>query len=168
MGVLTTIGIIALVAGTAATAKGQIQAGRAAKRQGEYNAGVAEGQADDALRRGEEDVSAFRRQVRGLIGQERAGYAGQNIDVSVGTAAAIQEDTFQLGGMDLERIRRNAQREAMGYKVEAENYRRGAAYASSAARWGAASTILGGSSTLLLQRYGWQERQPRTPSPRGG
>jgi hypothetical protein len=73
----------------------------------------------------------------------------------------VREDVRKLSQSDIARIRQNAEREALGYRTEGANYRRGASYARSAARWGAASTILGGAaeSTLLLTRYGWDTKQ---------
>jgi hypothetical protein len=173
MGVMTSIAIGALIAGTVAKAKAQHSAGKEAKRVGEVNALQAEQQAVDAAQRGSVEESAYRRDVRQMIGQQRTGYAGQNVDVSTGTAAAVQHQTEQLLQSDLARIRRNAEREALGFKKDAEEYRRGGKYAQAAARWGMASTILGGTAeTMLATRNAWsqreQDRQRRTSRVPGG
>jgi hypothetical protein len=149
--------LIANVAGTALKARAEKKAAKEQQRVAEANAGVAEEQAVDATRRGEQDVSAFRRQVRGFIGTQRSAYAGQNVDVHTGTAADVRRDTERLAASDMDRIRRNAEREAQGFRSEAENYRRGGQYAASQGRWNVASTILGGATeaSLLARRYGW-------------
>jgi hypothetical protein len=150
MAVGTAIAIGALIAGTAMSARAQYKAGKDQKKVAGFNADVAEQQAVDATRRGEEEVSSFRRQVRGLVGTQRAGFSGQNVDVGVGSAVDVRRDAEALGASDMERIRRNAEREAQGYRTEAENYRRGGQIAMSQGKWGAASTILGGAGSLLL------------------
>ena len=165
---LTLLGLGLAAAGTATSVYGQHKAGKAAKEAGEsqaqreeYNAAVADLQAEDALVRGAEEESRFRTSVRGLIGKQRAGFAGQGVEVGSGSAADVQADAAFLGELDARQIRANAQREAWGYRVEAADRRmgadvarRGGQAAQTAARWGAAGTVLGGSS-LLLDRYRW-------------
>lgn len=141
--------------GTALDVFGKIKAGNAANRIGEFNARVAETQAADALARGAEDEHNFRGQVRGLIGSQRAGFSGQNVDVGGGSALDVQADAAFLGELDALTIRNNAAREAWGYRQQAENARLGGQQAQSASRWGAASTIVGGAASLLQMRYGW-------------
>jgi len=166
---------------------GQIKAGQAAKKAGEsqaelgrlegqrldYNASIAEQQATDALARGTDEEGQFSTQVRRLVGTQRAGFAGQGVDVSVGSAAEVQTDAKQLGAADLRTIRRNAQREAWGHRVEADDYRRSADVARKggeisrqaginaqrAAQIGAVATGVIGGSSLLLQRYGWDKQK---------
>ncbi len=170
---------------TAVQVKGQLAQGKAAKKAGDaaldigrdvqdlenYNASVAELQAEDAIARGHDEEGRFRAGVRGLIGSQRAGFAGQNVDVGVGSAVDVQADAAFLGELDALTIRNNAAREALGYHVEAENatrrgqialkqgqYGQQAGYAqASGAKWAAAGTILGAATTassLLYQRYG--------------
>lgn len=166
-------------------AQAQEKAGAAAKAASEsqgqladYNAEIAELQASDALERGAEEESRYRQQVRGIIGQQRAGQAAANIDVSYGTAADVQADAAYLGELDALTVRTNARREAWGFKVQAEDLRyRGViarkegAAAEEAARagatgtraaagaaatqsyLGAAATLIGGGTSLLQMRY---------------
>ena len=170
MGLGTTLALI----GLGVSIYGQLKAGSAAKTVGEsqgareeFNAAQAELQAADALSRGREEESRFRTQVRGLIGSQRAGFAGQNVDVGSGSAADVQADAARLGALDALQIRNNAAREARGFDAEATDRRmaadiarRGGGAAQSAARWGAATTALSGTSSLLMNRYGWA----RSPS----
>jgi len=160
MGVLTSIAIGALIAGTATKAKAQHSAGKEAQRVAEANAAQAEEQRVDAFRRGATEESAYRRDVRRLMGTQRAGYAGQGVDVTSGTAAALRGQTEELMQSDIGRLRRNAEREALGYAKEADEYRQQGRYARSAARWGLAATILGGSAeTALATRNAWTQRE---------
>ena len=87
---------MAIIAGVSAgiSAVGQWKAGKAAKKAGEaqqraaesqaelmdYNANVAELQAEDAVQRGAQEESRFRQGVRLMIGTQRAGFAAGNIE----------------------------------------------------------------------------------------
>jgi hypothetical protein len=167
----TTLALI----GLGVSVYGQLRAGQAAKAVGEsqaareeFNAEEAERQAADALARGHEEESRFRSQVRVLIGSQRVGFAGQNVDVHSGSAAEVQADARRLGDLDALQIRNNAAREARGFEAEATDRRlgadvarRGGGAAASAARWGAATTALSGTSSLLMNRYGWDRTSAR-------
>lgn len=169
MAAMTAIAVGSVIAGAALSARGQIKAGNAAKAAGEsqaqqleFNAQVAELQAADALERGREEEQIFRTQVRQMIGSQRTGFAGQNVDVTRGSATDVTADSAFLGEIDARKIRANAQREAWGYGVSAEDLRLGADVArkggqaqATAAKWGAAGTVLGAGSSLLMSRYGW-------------
>jgi hypothetical protein len=119
------------IKGSRAQAKAEEQQGAAQREAAEsqagladYNAKVAELQAKDARIRGAEEEGQFRQQVRGMIGSQRAGFAGSNIDVGSGSALDVQADAAFLGELDALTIRNNAAREAWGFDVEAEDQRR--------------------------------------------
>lgn len=102
-------------------ASAQDKAGRVTQRLSRYNSLMAQGQAADALARGVQDEQRFRRRGKGLIGKQRAGYAGQGVQVDSGSAAAVQEDTGAIIEEDATTIRLNAAREAWGFQIEAGN-----------------------------------------------
>lgn len=170
-------------AGTAVQTIGSIKAGNAAKRAGEasqraaesqaqileYNAAVDELRARDAILRGQEEEQRFRSVVRGAIGTQRAEFAAGNIDVGFGSALDVQADAAKLGELDALTIRTNAAREAWGYQVSAEDFRRGAGVTrqegvaareagrvqQSASRFRAGADLLSTGGSLLMARYGW-------------
>src|SRR5262245_32386493 len=165
-----------LAAGTALSAVGQWRAGGAAKKAGEsaaqqqeWNARVAEVQAQDAIARGQEAEQNFRTQVRGLLGTQRAGFATQGVDIGVGSPLDVQAHAAYLGELDALQLRANAAREAWGDRVEARDRRfaanvarRGGEVQATAGRWGAGATALSGAGNLLLAKYGWdQQQRPR-------
>lgn len=205
---LPVLALALTAVGVGVNAYGQIKAGKAAKKAGDtaaraqeragtaqreaaesqaeladYNAQVAELQGEDAVDRGAEAESRFRTQVRRTIGEQRAGFAAGNIDVSFGSAVDVQADAAFLGEMDALQIRTNAAREAWGFKVQAEDYRKrgeiarkegvalqetarlnaqatresGRAQATSN-YFGAASTLIGGSVSLLQMAYGFKKK----------
>ncbi len=165
---------------------GQVRAGREARRVGEaqqraaeseaglldYNAQVADLQAQDAVERGREEESRFRTGVRGIIGAQRAEIAASGTDVGFGSAVDVQEDAAFLGELDALTIRNNAAREAWGYKVQAHDIRqraritrqegrelaRAGREAQTQAKIGAVSTGILTGATLLEARYGFGKK----------
>jgi hypothetical protein len=165
-------------AGLGMQAFGGIMAGRAAKRAGkaeaerlEYNADIADLQAADALQRGVDAAGKQRAVTRQVIGTQRAGFAGQNVDVNVGSAVDVQADAALLGEHDAQQITANAEREAWGYRVEAvdrrlaaRNARQNGNAAGNAAYFQTAGTLMTGTG-LLAEKYGWPPPKPTsTPS----
>lgn len=134
----------------------------------DYNASIADLQAADAIKRGELEAQRFRSQVRGMVGGQRAAFAAQNVDVNWGSPADVQVDAEFLGELDVLQIRTNAGREAWGYEVQAEDYRRRAEIlrkegknavaaggsAFTAGVIGATGTLLTSGGSLLMQKYG--------------
>ena len=148
----------------------------------DYNAAAAGQQAQDAIERGADAESRFRTQVRGIIGTQRANQAAGNINVNWGSSVDVQADAAFLGEMDALQIRTNAAREAWGFKVEGYNYAQGAAIqrkegynlelaararaegtraagaaAETASKFGVASTLLGGTTSLLQMAYAFSK-----------
>lgn len=171
-----------IIGGIALDAYGKWQQGKAAKKAGdltqaaaedqaqltEYNAAVTAVQSKDAVQRGLAEENKFRSGVKSLIGSQRAGFAGANVDVNFGSAVDVQADAAFLGELDALTIRTNAAREAWGYNVQGEDLRRtasiqrkeGAAAAATgrqqqtAARIGAVTGAVAGTSNLLMAKYG--------------
>jgi general stress protein YciG len=161
--------LIGMAVSAGISAYGSYKAGKAAKKAAyseaereEWNAQVADLQADDAIVRGADEESRFRQNVRRLVGTQRASFAGQGVEVNQGSARDVQDDARYLGELDALQIRANAQREAWGFKVEAEDRRRGAEIArrggnaaNTAGKWNAANTVVGGATSMLQSRYGF-------------
>ena len=102
----------------------------AIKSKGKYEQQVAESnarfldlQAEDSLNRGEKAASRIKREAGSFQSSQRAGYAGQNVDVNSGAALEAQLDTAQMGELDALTVKNNAWREAWGYKTQAINER---------------------------------------------
>ena len=123
----------------------------ALREQGNYqktvsdaNAVMAEENATDAIKRGETDAHLLRREGDRVVGAQRAGYAGQGVDVNSGTASQVQAETRMLSAMDQLTAKNNAWREAYGYKVEAQNATKAGKFAQKAANNAADNTLLTG------------------------
>lgn len=127
--------------------------GRLQRSVSRFNARMGRMQADDALERGRYVESQYRKDVSKVVGAQRSGYAGQNVDVDSGTAAHIQDETKQIGELDALMIRNNAAKEAMGYRMGAElEAGRGAAASRMANAQAALTLATGGSDAYSVYR----------------
>lgn len=155
MGANAAIGMMAL--GTGMSAKANRASGKANQQIAEHNALLAEMQADDAIARGREDESRHRITSKGIIGAQRLGFAAAGVDISDpdSTASAVTENTAALSEIDALTIRSNAAREAWGYRRQAENSRYSGKVARMEGDNRAMSSIIGGASTVLYNKYGF-------------
>ncbi len=166
--IIAGVGLLVTYIGSRKAGNASKRASESAAERDEWNAGIAELQAEDAIARGRDEESRFRTGVRRLIGSQRASFAAQGVKVNVGSAADVQGDSAYLGELDARQIRSNAEREAWGYQVEAADRRRmadiarkGGQAAQTASRWQGASTALTGAS-MVADRYGWGGRSGGT------
>jgi hypothetical protein len=97
---------------------------------GRYNEGLlkdsarlADQAAEDVLKKAEFQVDDIKRKTKQLVGQQRAAFAANGIDINDGSAAEVQEDTFYWGKVDEQTVRNNAFLESYGYKIQALNLR---------------------------------------------
>lgn len=153
----------AAVAGQTASTIAQ---GRYGARAAAANAEQARLAAADAIARGEEGVLDTQLQTQQLIGAQRAGYATQGVTLGEGSPVDIAADTERLGALDAQRIRRNAMREAMGFRAQASSDSQQASMIRRGTAFGAANTLLQGaaSATSIYQN---RPRGPRTVPTRG-
>jgi len=170
MGVMTSIILGTMIAGSVMRARAAKKKGDEDARVGELNAREADLQATDSAQRGLEEQNMFRRDVRGKLGTQKAGYASQGIALDSGTPGDMAASGEQLLQSDLHRIQFNAQREAMGYGREAEEYRRGARTAKSESKWNVAGAILGGAAdvSMVASRMNWGKKTKTTTTKEGG
>ena len=153
------------VASTAMAAKGQMEAGKAAQAQAQYQAAlarnnqiIADRAAEDALKRGEIAEQNQRQKTGLLIGAQVNELAAQGFTLDEGTPLDILGDTAAAGELDALTIRSNAAREAYNFRAQGMNYQaegqldllRGSA-ARSAANINTASTLLSGAGSFASQ-----------------
>jgi hypothetical protein len=155
---IAAIGLAVSAAGTGVAARGQYQAGKVQDRVNSNNRVMAEYQAQDALRRGEEDAIAAQRKASGLRGAQRTALAANGVDLGVGTPAALVDQTDFFAAADRGTIRDNAAREAWTRRTGASQY------GSSGAGMAAAGTLLGSAGQVADR---WANYQFRSRYPRG-
>lgn len=146
----------ALVASVLVSAYGAYSQGQAASaaasaqaQQAENNARVAEQQAQDAGQRGAIAEQNQRRQTQQMLGQQRAGFGASGLDMASGSSLDVLGDTAMMGEWDALSVRNNYEREAWGYRVQAQNFTNSAAVASSTASNSATAGWIGAGSSLL-------------------
>jgi len=134
-------------------AQGQKEAAEYQASVARNNAQIAEWQAQDAIRRGEDEETRQRMRTAQLKGTQRASMAANGIDISEGSAAQIQADTDWMGEQDALTIRDNAKRTAWGWRsqgaqstADANMYK---AKADSTSPWAAAAGSLLGNAGAL-------------------
>jgi hypothetical protein len=156
MAIVTGLLIGLAAASTALQARGQYKAGKAARKEGEYNARVSEEQAADAIARGEETVTHVASQGKLLTGAQRASLAAQGIDIDSGSASDVISNDQRLTGYDIAQVRLNAQREAHGLTTQAEGYRAAGRSAAAGYQNQMYGTLIAGAADLftIYQRYG--------------
>ena len=137
------IGAVAAVAGSAAEQKGidaqnaaQIQATNFNSAEAERQALLLEGQAKDAIDRGEADRLRYMREFQQEQGARAADLGASGVDVNSGSALDILADSAAVAALDAKTIRHNAAREAFGYREQAGSRRVNAAMERNAARYG--------------------------------
>lgn len=135
------------------------KAAKASASAARRNAEVAERAAEVALQKGEEDAATVTMQGEALEGQQRAGYAASGVVVDQGSAERTVESTETVTALDVEKIRRDAQREAWGLRRGAENMRRDAAAMRSAGRNALIGGIISGTASAASAYIG-----SRTPA----
>jgi len=119
-------GVVSSVVG----AFGQIQQGQAANAAAQYqariaqmNAEMADRRAQDAIERGREEEQKHRRDVSQLIGKQTVAQAANGLDLSFGSPLDLIVDTAVMGELDALTIRKNSYREEQDYRQQAANYR---------------------------------------------
>lgn len=93
----------------------------------ENNAQYDTWRAEDAIQRGQTEEGRHRMKVSQLQGTQRASIAGRGIALDEGSPLNILEDTEYMGELDAMTIRDNANKEAWGHRIAAQNNRSNAA-----------------------------------------
>ena len=70
-----------------------------------HQAGIARLQAETALKRGEEQARIAAEEGARILGAQRAGYAGQGVEVGIGTPAQMAAETATRVATDVSNIR---------------------------------------------------------------
>lgn len=129
---------------------GALKQGASADAAGRYNEAVANIEALDALKRGSNEESRYRRELAQVSGQQRSEAGARNVARS-GTALDLIEDTAAIGEEDIVTIRNNAAREAFGLRTQGAEMKRQGRASKRTSRLQAAGSLLTGGA----QAYGY-------------
>jgi hypothetical protein len=137
---LQAISLGASVGGTVMSAGAAYQQSQANQQIAQNNAKVAEYQAQDIQRRGEEDAQVVQRKAAALKSSQRVNLASKGLDLGYGTAADLQDQTDFFAQSDVATVRTNAAKDAWGKRAMGANYR---------AEANAQNPLMAGAGTLL-------------------
>lgn len=154
---LTTAQMISLglsAAGAATSAIGAYQQAKIAGDVAARNAKIADMQAEDALRRGENEAAELRRRVAATKSAQRVSLAAKGLDLTYGTAADLQDQTDFFGESDVATVRTNARKEAWSRRAQSTTFQ---AEALSQRPWlSAGSTLLAGAGQVADKWYSYR------------
>jgi hypothetical protein len=137
---MQAISLGASVGGTVMSAGAAYQQSQANQQIAQNNAKVADYQAQDIQRRGEEDAQAVQRKAAALKSSQRVNLASKGLDLGYGTAADLQDQTDFFAQSDVATVRTNAAKDAWGKRAMGANYR---------AEASAQNPLMAGAGTLL-------------------
>lgn len=160
-----------MMAGAGASAMGASNSAKAQQAGLNYqaevaanNAQIAEWQAQDAIRQGQEQEQQSRLQYAATKATQRAALAANGVALDEGSAVDILTSTDYADVVDASTIRANAARAAWGYRTQGTNYRDNAtalrAGAGAISSGSAAGLSLLGSSGQVAQ--GWYQYSKST------
>lgn len=160
------------LAGLGFSAFGAYQQSRAAREQANYSAAVAannarvsEWQAQDAIRRGDEEANRIAREARQLKGAQRVSLAAKGLDLNAGTAGELQDQTDFFSLADQGTARNNARREAWATRAQGSNFSAQAQAERNKAGsispgFAAATSLIGGAGAVADKWYTGGTTQP--------
>ena len=139
----------ALLVSSMFTAQQQRAQGEFQKGVAEYNARVAENEAQQIRNKGVEEENIQRRKTAELLSKQRAQLAARNVDLTTGSALQLQEETEELGEVDALRIRSNTDDQVQAALSQADLTRTEGQFAKEASRGRAVGTLLSGAADAL-------------------
>lgn len=152
---------IFLVASMALTAYAGHEQAQGQKDMAEYQANVAEKNAEtdefraqQAATIGSIQEEQQRAKVRQMAGTQRANLAANGIDLGSGTAEDMVSETYTMGEADALTVRFNAMNEAWGYRTQAVNSRNDARMARFGGKQSSRNTYLTTAANVVGQGYG--------------
>lgn len=127
--VTTIVGVISTAVSTAIGVTSSIQQGNSQQAMYNYqaqvaekNAKIAEMNAAQERQSGLEEARLKRIKTLQNIGNQQVAMAGNGIDITQGTALDTIEDTAQFGELDALMTQYNAERAALNYEQQADNF----------------------------------------------
>lgn len=144
----SALSTLATLAGTGLSVAGALSQGQAAQDVANYNAQVARNNASAEQQRAAYEAGITRDRVRGIMAQQRAGYASSGLDPRSGTPVTVLGDTAKQGELDVMARLYAGQSAATAYRNDAARFQAEGAAAKSAAKIGAMTSLVGGIGKL--------------------
>lgn len=132
---------------------GQLKQAAAMRKAANFNADVAEQNAQFSLQESAANERSFRVMARKQLGDMRANYGASGIVASESSAQDILEESAATAEMDALRIRHQGELKAYGYRQDAKLNRMSAANAMPQGLLSASGTLLDGLGTGYEKGY---------------
>ncbi len=150
------IAAVAAIGAAVISAGGQIYSGMAANAQGKYeqqvanqNAALEERSQRDAISRQETEQTRHYRRLSQALGEARLRNSAAGLDIGFGSAADLETDIALIGYEDSATLAENANKEIMGYDINAANFRNQGTAARARGRSAQTAGFIGAAGTLL-------------------
>jgi len=137
------------IVSAAYTANQQVKQGKYQKGVADYNAAVAENEAQEVQNKSVEEENLQRRRTAELLSKQRAQLGAANVGLSSGSALQLQEDTIALGEADAMRIRSNYDAQVESLQTQAVVTRTQGEFARQSSQTAATGTLLKGASAAM-------------------
>ena len=146
---LAAASTVLTVVSTVFTAQQQRRQGKYQKGVADYNARVAENEAQEVRSAGVEAENSQRRKTANLLSKQRAQLGASGVELGSGSALQLQEDTVNLGEADALRIRSNYESRAKALETGSVLTRGQGEFAESAGKNKSFGTILSGGAKFM-------------------
>ena len=143
----------ASVVGAGVSAKASYSQGKFAEKMAKNNAISQQHMAEAVIEKGKRDEMNLRMTIAQKKGEQRAALGASGRDVESGSASDIQADAAMVGELDALTLRSNAELEAYGHTVGAQNSIAQGRLDRSRGDYGAAGSLLSGASKVGGQWY---------------
>lgn len=137
------IGLVGL-AGSALQAQDVLDEAQLSSELAQVNAKYADVDAFRADAEGASNAARESATVDKAVGSEQEQYAGENVNVNYGSAAAVQTDTKVAGAVNALNLMQQGHNKAMGYTEQAQNIRTQATEKQAQAQTTAQSDLVSG------------------------
>lgn len=158
---MSTISTVATIAGTAMTAAGTIAAGKAAKVAGDYEAKQLDIKAKEEQAAAQREGEQYQRQKKLALSKVQSLAAGSGFSATDASTLADIGDIEAYGTVQQQMAEYGGTSRRAGLQAQAEAARMEGRNKKRASYYDAASTILGGVSTLA-DRYSGRARSTST------
>lgn len=139
-----------LIAGSAViSAVGAIRQGQAAAASADYNAKVAQQNAQISASQGNAAVEAQQRDAQRRIGAAVAAYGASGVQLSDGSPMDVLEESARNSALDAATLKYNYKLRGMGFENQASLYSAQSGFASTAGYLGAGAALASGTANAI-------------------
>ena len=139
-----------LMAGAAVvSAVGAVRQGQAAAASADYNAKVAEQNAQIANAQGNAAVEAQQRDAQRRMGAAVAAYGASGVQLSGGSPMDVLEESARNSALDAATLKYNYRLRGMGFENQANLYSAQSGFASTAGYLGAGAALASGTANAI-------------------